>query len=72
MMITKPHQSYVKPSWVVPFFFFQFYNVPKVIKSIRLLKENMVIKQKNEVKKETNILVHYFLTTRKKFGDYET
>jgi hypothetical protein len=32
----------------------------------------MVIKQKNEVKKETNILVHYFLTTRKKFGDYET
>jgi len=71
MMITKPHQSYVNPTWAVPFFF-QFYNVLKVIKSIGLLKENMVINKKMKVKKQTNILVHYLLTTRKKFGDYKT
>lgn len=32
----------------------------------------MVINKKMKVKKKTNILVHYLLTTRKKFGDYET
>jgi hypothetical protein len=54
------------------FFFGQFYNVPKVIKPIRLLKENMVINKKMKIKKQTNILVDYLLTTRKKFGDYKT
>lgn len=32
----------------------------------------MVINKKMKIKKQTNILVDYLLTTRKKFGDYKT